>query len=182
MAVRRIVTGVDERGRAVVLSDGPSPRAHDFVHMPSHSMSLLWGTDGVPPLGAPTVDPAPGLPGAVPAPGGTVFMVVTLPPRAVLTSDDYDPGAARSEQMAFAPDLYARFEKDNPGFHATPTVDYVIVLNDELTLELDDGSLTQVRAGDVVVQNGNRHAWRNNGAGPVSFACVLLGAGGASKP
>ena len=42
--------------------------------------------------------------------------------------------------------------------YPTDSVDYVIVLTGEVWLELDDGQLTQLRAGDTVLQNGTRHA------------------------
>jgi quercetin dioxygenase-like cupin family protein len=45
--------------------------------------------------------------------------------------------------------------------HRTKTVDYGIVLEGEIDLELDDGTVTHVRAGDVVVQRGTAHAWYN---------------------
>jgi hypothetical protein len=39
-------------------------------------------------------------------------------------------------------------------------VDYGIVLEGEVWLELDDGKQVHLKPHDVVVQNGTRHAWR----------------------
>jgi hypothetical protein len=39
-------------------------------------------------------------------------------------------------------------------------------------LELDDGSRTELNAGDVIVQNGTMHRWKN----PWSEPCRLIGA------
>jgi hypothetical protein len=47
--------------------------------------------------------------------------------------------------------------------HTTDSIDYVMVVSGEVTLDLDDGEQTVLRAGDVVIQNGTRHAWRNHG-------------------
>ena len=60
--------------------------------------------------------------------------------------------------------------------HTTDSVDYVLVLDGEAWLELDDGQVSHLRAGDVVVQNGTRHAWRNLGTEPVTLAVVQVGA------
>jgi len=54
--------------------------------------------------------------------------------------------------------------------HTTDSVDYVLVLDGEVWLELDDGELTRLRAGDTVIQNGTRHAWRNQGTESVTLA------------
>jgi uncharacterized cupin superfamily protein len=39
-------------------------------------------------------------------------------------------------------------------------VDYGIVLEGEVWLELDDGKQVHLKPHDVVVQNRTRHAWR----------------------
>ena len=46
MKARRIVTGVDANGKSTFVSDGPPPRSHDFVHVPGHSSTIVWATDG----------------------------------------------------------------------------------------------------------------------------------------
>jgi quercetin dioxygenase-like cupin family protein len=43
-------------------------------------------------------------------------------------------------------------------------------------LELDDGEALDLNRGDVVVQNGTRHAWRNTGTKPVTMLFFLNGA------
>lgn len=45
--------------------------------------------------------------------------------------------------------------------HRTNSLDYGIVLAGEVELELDDGVKTILRSGDVVVQRGTMHLWRN---------------------
>ncbi len=44
--------------------------------------------------------------------------------------------------------------------HRTKTLDYVVVIEGELVLLLDDSELT-LSQGDVVVQRGTSHAWEN---------------------
>jgi quercetin dioxygenase-like cupin family protein len=67
-------------------------------------------------------------------------------------------------------------EPGHPGMHTTETVDYCVILSGEVWLELDGGALTHLRAGDTVVQNGTRHAWRNLSEEPVTMAVVQVGA------
>jgi quercetin dioxygenase-like cupin family protein len=50
------------------------------------------------------------------------------------------------------------------------------VLSGEIWLELDDGVEVYLRAGDTVVQNGTRHAWRNKSSEPCQMVVVLIGA------
>jgi mannose-6-phosphate isomerase-like protein (cupin superfamily) len=44
--------------------------------------------------------------------------------------------------------------------HRTQTLDYVVVIEGELVLLLDDSEVT-LKQGDVVVQRGTNHAWEN---------------------
>lgn len=45
--------------------------------------------------------------------------------------------------------------------HRTNSLDYGIVISGKVELELDDGSITLLSSGDVVVQRGTMHLWRN---------------------
>jgi mannose-6-phosphate isomerase-like protein (cupin superfamily) len=103
-------------------------------------------------------------------------MVVTFPPDAVMGGAGFDPERAELEQAQQLPGLAERFEAGNPGMHTTDTLDYDIVLDGEIWLELDDGAEVHLQQGDLVVQCGTRHAWRNRGARPATMAFVLVGA------
>jgi quercetin dioxygenase-like cupin family protein len=46
-------------------------------------------------------------------------------------------------------------------FHRTNSIDYGIVLSGEVELELDDGVTKRCSAGDIIVQRGTIHLWRN---------------------
>ncbi|UNN04731.1 cupin domain-containing protein [Rhodococcus opacus] len=58
--------------------------------------------------------------------------------------------------------------------HQTTTVDYSIVVEGELYLELDDGAEVHLPTGATIVQNGARHAWRNRSDQPATLAYVIL--------
>ena len=176
MKIRRIVTGHDEQGQAVFLSDGAAPRATDFRAIPGHAFAQVWATGAQARVPHRDGDPTADGGSLVPGPGGTSLLVVAFPPDEVMMSPSFDGRAAGAELRAAQPGLIERFEPDHPGMHTTDTVDYAIVLDGELWLELDRGETRQVRAGDIVVQNGTRHAWRNRTGRPATVAFVLIGA------
>ena len=153
MAVRRVVTGVDADGRSTFLSDGP---AHG-----GDAWAEVWITDPAAGIGA-VVDPALGTGVLEPPAGGTAFRVFEVP------TDD----VMRDRMLANA----ARMEGIEPdGFHTTETVDYVMVLDGEIGLELDTGGVT-LGPGDCVIQRGTRHAWRNRSGKPVRMMAVMISA------
>ena len=53
--------------------------------------------------------------------------------------------------------------RDDPGLHRTATVDYDIVLEGTVGLELDNGAELRLGPGDLVVQNSTRRRWHNRG-------------------
>lgn len=51
-----------------------------------------------------------------------------------------------------------------PLMHRTQSLDYGVVLDGEIEMELDGGEITLLKRGDVAVQRGTMHAWRNPSA------------------
>jgi hypothetical protein len=176
MEVRRVVVATDDDGASLVVEDGQPPRAHDFAHIPGFSQVVVWATSPRQELPYEGVDPTPQVASLVPEPGGTRLILLTLPPDAVFADPSFDGAAAGAESLEHSPGIAELFEPDNPGMHTTPTVDYDIVLDGEVWLELSDGREVRLAAGDVVVQHGTRHAWRNKSDRPATIAAVLIGA------
>lgn len=174
VALRRIVTGHDTNGTSTVALDAPPPRSDAYRHIPGLVSRLVWSTEPAQTIPFDGADPTPGVSSFVPAVSGTRFLVVTFPPDSVFCAPGFDSQAAIAENFAISPGLAERFEAD--GMHATPTVDYGIVLEGEIWLELDEGRAALLRKHDVVVQNGTRHAWRNRSDRPATLAFVLIGA------
>ncbi|MFI7134333.1 cupin domain-containing protein [Nonomuraea sp. NPDC050153] len=172
---RRVVTGVRD-GKSVVVSDGPVPNAHHYTSIPGMMTSVVYATAATPPLPQDDGECAPARLVVPPAPGETRLVIVTFPPDASMARPQFDPAAADAEQRDFIPGLAERFEADAPGMHRTETVDYDIVLDGEIWLELDDGATTHLATGDVVVQCGTRHAWRNKSDRTATMCFVLIGA------
>lgn len=175
MIVRRVVTG-HASGKSLIVSDGRPARSHEFVHLPGMATALLWATPTTPVVPTDQSDSISKETSFLPEPGETRLIFVTFPPDSVSSRSDFDGAAAGREYLGQVPDLAARFEMDNPGMHATDSVDYGIVLEGEVWLELDDGKQLQLKAHDVVIQNGTRHAWRNKTERPVKMAFILIGA------
>lgn len=176
--VRRVVTGVRD-GKHIIVSD-EEREERKLTSVPGMSFAELWTADATPPHPAP-IDHVPSS-GHLPAPGTSQFEILTLPPDAVFTSPHFDPGAAAAEQRELMPGVAALHDPDHPGMHATPTLDYAIVLDGAIVLEVGDGSTTTLGRGDVVIQCGTRHAWHNPHDVPATLAVVLIGDATASTP
>lgn len=176
MKVRRVVLGVGDSGKADVLSDAEAQRISAFKSVPGFDATLLWSTSSHSEAGSkaafsdPTVQ-ANFLPGV----GESRLMFVTFPPDSVMMRDDFDGAAFGAEFGQLLPGLAETFEPDAPGMHTTDSIDYDVVLDGEISLELDDGKEVLLKKHDVVVQQGNRHAWRNKGDKPATMLFVLMG-------
>ena len=171
--VRLVVTGHDAAGRSRLVDDREvEPITSEL--MPGAAAYRLWGRDERP------VFPDDGAPRRAeayyPPPDGSRFMINIIPPGELVPVPGVDAAAALAELEVLMPGAMARNEPDAPGMHTTDSIDYVLVVSGEVTLELDDGEQTVLHAGDAVVQNGTRHAWRNHGAGPCTIVGVAVGA------
>lgn len=172
MAIRRVVTGHSPAGKSIFVSDGP-PRMNGMPAAPGVGIAAVWATDhGMSGLPG-SDDPTPAMTTFVPGPGGSRFLVTVLPPE---TGGEPSPLVQGAEPRPDGfPGLNETMEPDNPGMHTTDTVDYDIILSGELWLELDDGETVHLKSGDIVIQNGTRHAWRNRGTEPCVMYSVLVG-------
>ena len=177
MKVRRVVVSSDANGHGVVLSDGPAPRSMAFKSYPGYSTSLLWCSQPEPVVGTavPVRDTTPNAE-FVPGPGGTCLMFVTFPPDSVMSRADFDPALFGAECAANLPGLAETFEPESPGMHTTESIDYDVVLDGEITLDLGQGREVTLGRNDVCVQHGARHAWRNKSERPATMLFMLLGA------
>jgi mannose-6-phosphate isomerase-like protein (cupin superfamily) len=173
MKIRRVVTGHDRSGKAVFVSDSEvEPLTLELLA--GSEFHRLWGADRAPSFpddGAPPAQPT-----YFPPVGGFRFGMFTLPPDSQARPSVADMAAATAELESKLPGLAAYMEPDAPGMHTTPTVDFEVVLDGEVWLELDDGKEVHLRAGDTVVQNGTRHAWHNRGTRTARLAVFIVGA------
>ncbi len=149
---RRVVTRLDGAGLGSVESDGPPANA---VSAPGGVAvaELLW-LDGSPAdVNAGGDRRGPGYPLEPPA-GGLSSRIIRMPP---------SPDWLRIEGD----------DPDQPGMHATDTLDLMVVLEGEITLGLP-GSERHLGAGDVVIQQGTAHRWRVSGGEPCTYWVTML--------
>ena len=63
-------------------------------------------------------------------------------------------------------------------WHKTDSVDYAICRSGEMVMELEDGEVL-LKPGDVVIQRGTLHNWKNRGPEPCIMAFILIATVGA---
>ncbi len=173
MDIRRVVTGHDEHGKAVFVSDA-TVEATTVALLPGAEFHTLWGGDEAPRF--PDDGAMPELSTYFPPVGGFRFGFFTVPPAGAGPSENLDFEAAMAKVEAKLPGMLGYMEPDDPGMHTTDTIDFEVVISGSVTLELDDGATVHLHPGDTVVQNGTRHRWTNHGDVPAVLAVFLCGA------
>jgi quercetin dioxygenase-like cupin family protein len=126
--IRRLVTGHDDRGMAIVRSDDE-----------------FWTED---------------IPGGV-ASFALIWTTATVP----ADNNDEADGRSRDAALTIHSGSVIRVVDMLPGqtspMHRTNSIDYGIVISGDLELELDDGSVSRLGPGSIIVQRGTMHLWRN---------------------
>lgn len=135
-SIRRVVTGHDAQGKSIVLSDGPPPQNHSML--------------------GPSV--------------GADFFEIWNVPAAVPILSPAEPREPNEREFTIMPacghllriiEIYPLSEGgQRTVMHRTGTLDYVVVIEGEVVLLLDDSEVI-LRKGNVVVQRGTDHAWEN---------------------
>jgi len=180
-AIRTVVTGTVD-GRSTVVHDGQlepiTPAA-----MPGFEYYKVWGSDSTPVL--PAGGERPSAANVFPPSFGSRFWLIRFPAATPAPADgegaEGAPSAEGGEDLladlaAVLPGLGEAMEPDHPGMHVTATVDYVVVLEGAIDLELDDGESVRLERGTTLVQNGTRHAWRSLSDQPCLVAVAMVGA------
>lgn len=169
--VRRVVTGHDKSGKAVVVADGPAP--HVFELREGLHFAELWSTSETPVVIDTGTDPTAGPLTLKPPTHGSVFRIVSHPPEGDAGAIDVRDARRIFASMGAADSAIATAQSPHPTMHRTQTVDYAIVLRGRIRLVLDDGEV-DLSEGDVVIQRGTNHAWVNRSSEPCLMAFILL--------
>ncbi len=114
-------------------------------------------------------------------PGATACVVWTSQGFPVDNTGDADDGLRETGTTLDNGTVFRILElqPDNiPRVHRTDSLDYAVIMSGEIDMELETGSITHLKAGDVVVQRGTVHNWINRGPEPCVIAFVLI----AAKP
>lgn len=172
--IRRVVTGHDSSGKAVVVADSIAPAIKSDPKRPGRYITQLWVTDEVPVTIGNEPDPTSRPLTLSPPPRGAAFRIVEMPPDKTQIHTD-----AQSVQKSFA-ELGAgaastqKSGAPHPYMHRTETLDYGIVLSGEAYLILDDSEVL-MKEGDVVIQRGTNHSWSNRSDQVFRIAFFMIG-------
>ena len=143
-SVRRIITGHDEDGKAIVKIDEICN--HFREGRPGGMVCNVWTTDSSPANNSKQDDAGQREGKFTMVENGTVFRI-----------------------LEFRPGLQERV-------HRTDTIDYIVVMQGEIDMELETGEEVHLKAGDVMVQRGTVHNWINRGTEPCLLAVILINA------
>jgi len=131
-----VVTGHDDSGKSIILSDGPPPQHHPMKG-PTIGADFyeIWNSTRSVPLLTSTEAREPNERGfsIMPVSGHLLRIIEIYPPQ---------EGGKRTVM------------------HRTKTLDYAVVIEGAAVLVLDDTEVT-LNKGDLVVQRGTDHAWEN---------------------
>jgi quercetin dioxygenase-like cupin family protein len=107
--------------------------------------------------------------------GAIVWHTPNLPADNTGATDTADaPFSFASIQSGGSTFLVMEYPPNMAAFwHTTNTIDYIAMLSGEITLDLESGPVT-LRAGDVLVDRGIAHSWRNDSGAPARAAIVML--------
>lgn len=145
-SIRRVVTGHDGGHVAKVIQDAPAENRRSS--RPEVRSTLIWSTD------------------RTPADISVVDEVEDMGARKLGTQPPH--GGTRFVVMEFLPGA-------SGVMHRTETIDYIAVLEGEIEMDMDR-STVRLKAGDVMVQRGTNHAWKNRGTCKARLAIVLIDA------
>ena len=133
---RRVVTGHDASGKSVVVSDGPPPQHHPMQGAGvGADFFEMWNV----PKAVPELSSVEAR-----EPNEREFTIMPVAGHLLRLIDIYPPGQGGKRTV----------------MHRTKTIDYVVVIEREVVLILDDTEVT-LKKSDVVVQGGTDHAWEN---------------------
>ncbi|WP_095059460.1 cupin domain-containing protein [Pseudomonas sp. Irchel s3f7] len=160
--VRRIVTGHDENGQSIFLSDADALNVVAGAGRPV--AQVLWATGEGRAAGD---EPAPeGHKFAFHSEGGSLLRIVDFPP---------DETYNQEELVEFLDEEGVR-DQNKPRhfwFHKTESLDYAVVLEGEIYAMLDQGERL-MEAGDVLIQRATNHSWSNRSGKNCRMLFVLL--------
>ncbi len=174
--IRRVVTGHDANGKAVVIEDGLAPAVRTNPLRPGHISVDLWKTNTAPyVLHAAEPDPTGGPKQIHPLPRGTVFRISEIAPETEVIRN-MKPEQSRAVFAAMGNEnatTAGTAKGRHPFMHRTETIDYAVVLKGEVIMLLDNQDVV-LKAGDVVIQRGTNHAWSNRSDQPALMLYVLI--------
>jgi hypothetical protein len=164
---RRVVTGFDADGKSIVAIDGPPGSILG-------GLGEVWVTDGMADNSV-RGDLAKRPVILEPPAGGSICRFFVLPPENQNLSAKEIEEQTAAGFKAMGGEHCRPDTSRGPGMHTTRTIDYIVLLEGEVTLILDKGEVA-LKPFDVVVQRGTNHAWVNHGSKRALLVAVLIDA------
>jgi quercetin dioxygenase-like cupin family protein len=110
--------------------------------------------------------------------GDANFLLLWTTPTVPADNNDETDGRERDVGTTLKGGSTFRIVDMLPGgqspFHRTNSIDYGIVLEGEIELELEDGRKKTVGRHGVIVQRGTNHLWRNTSDSVCRIAFILI--------
>jgi quercetin dioxygenase-like cupin family protein len=163
---RRVIAGVDAKGRSTIVADEITPRR---VTAPAFTICDIWETTGLPiPLDtAATV----GEVSIYPPAAGFTFRLCAFPP-----DSEYDKKTAyEGSLVALKGGGTFHAQSEIPGMHITDSLDIVTVVSGELYVVLETGE-TLLHQGDSLIVRGVMRCWSNKTDKPVIITSLIMSA------
>lgn len=169
---RRVVTGHDENGLAIIESDQTATHTLQRPNRPGVTLTNFWLSDSTPAEYDGATETCEGPFVLHPSKNGSSFRCVEFLP------EDPDVLATLDGKSAFAEMGAGNNIVENarhPFMHRTNSLDYAIILSGEIYMLMDDEKDdVLLKTGDVVIQRGTNHAWSNKGTEPCVIVFVLV--------
>ncbi|WP_158602114.1 cupin domain-containing protein [Pararobbsia silviterrae] len=172
-APRRVVTGHDESGRSIVIEDRDAPNVTLRTETGGIVSTLLWVTDQSPASTSGRHDAADRKMGVPPPKMGSAFRVIEFPPTD--PAMHHKPNVEILRDWGMEGEALPGHPPRHPLVHRTRTIDYIVVLEGEIDMMLDEGEV-HLRAGDTLIQRGTNHGWINRGTAPCRVAIIFIDA------
>lgn len=171
MQQRRVVTGHSPDGKSIISFDD---KGTNVTHIPSWEglyVTELWVTSEMPIDNGGDDDRALRPMKHDPDPSGTIFRLVEIPPE---SKTSFNSSGIFTELGSTNKPSEADSNR-HPTMHKTNSVDYLVVISGEMTMEMEQGE-TLLKQGDCIVQRGTNHAWVNKSDKPCLLAAILVDA------
>ena len=168
--MRRVVTGHDEEGKSIVVLDGPPAQS---IGEDVGGLFELWNTDGNLINTKDRIDRADDDILLSPPKNGSKFRYFQINPTPEGVPMDVLQNMAADAFEKIGASHHRIDTSKHPAMHKTDTIDYIILLEGDVTLILDKEEV-DIKPHDVVVQRGTNHAWVNNGNNPALLIAVLI--------
>ena len=169
---RRVVTGHDANGKAIVVSDSTATQILERPNRPGVRLTNFWIERGSPAEYDGPEETCTGDFVLHPPPMGSTFRCVEFLPEDPEVMKTLDGKSAFGEMGASSNIVE---NSRHPFMHRTNSTDYAVVLSGEIWMMLDEEEDDLLlKAGDVLIQRGNNHAWSNRGTEPCVIAFILV--------